>query len=140
MDQDMIVLARIKLLSANRRVVRGAEGLWIYRLLTQVEPQTYGSKLAYVLVEASASPLLRELPERRLALLDEAVEVAKALDTSNPYRAKMLARALAAREREAEDQEAEDRAAEDRAAEDREAEDREAGPLASELSVTSVAS
>ncbi|MDX3638303.1 hypothetical protein [Streptomyces sp. MB09-02B] len=107
MDQDMVVLARVKLLSANRRVVRGAEGLWIYRLLTRVEPETYGSKLAYVLVEASASPLLRELPERRLALLDEAVEVAKALDTSNPYRAKMLARALAAREREPEGRAAE---------------------------------
>ncbi|MEU2158893.1 hypothetical protein ABZ532_28445 [Streptomyces sp. NPDC019396] len=100
MDQDMVVLARVRLLSANRRVVRGAEGLWIYRLLTQVEPEAYGSKLAYVLVEASASPLVRELPERRLALLDEAVDVAKALGTSNPYRAKMLARALAARQRE----------------------------------------
>lgn len=102
MDQDMVVLARVRLLSANRRVVRGAEGLWIYRLLTRVEPEVYGSKLAYVLVEASASPLVRELPERRLALLDEAVQVAKALGTSNPYRAKMLARALAARERELE--------------------------------------
>ncbi|MDX3548544.1 hypothetical protein [Streptomyces europaeiscabiei] len=102
MDQDMVVLARVRLLSANRRVVRGAEGLWIYRLLTRVEPETYGSKLAYVLVEASASPLVRELSERRLALLDEAVQVAKALGTSNPYRAKMLARALAARERELE--------------------------------------
>ncbi|MFJ3235718.1 hypothetical protein [Streptomyces sp. NPDC086787] len=102
MDQDMVVQARVRLLSANRRVVRGAEGLWLYRLLTQVEPETYGSKLAYVLVEASASPLVRELPERRLALLDEAVEVAKALGTSNPYRARMLARALAARQRELE--------------------------------------
>ncbi|GGS29413.1 hypothetical protein GCM10010269_80100 [Streptomyces humidus] len=100
MDQDMMVSARVRLLSANRRVVRGAEGLWIYRLLTQVEPETYGSKLAYVLVEASASPLLRELPERRSALLDEAVEVTKALGTSNPYRAKMLRRAMAARQRE----------------------------------------
>ena len=100
MDQDMVVLARVRLLGANRRVVRGAEGLWIYRLLTQVEPEVYGSKLAYVLVEASASPFVRELPERRLALLDEAVEVAKALGMSNPYRAKMLARALAARRRE----------------------------------------
>ncbi|MFE9629375.1 hypothetical protein [Streptomyces sp. NPDC006527] len=107
MDQDMVVLARVRLLSANRRVVRGAEGLWIYRLLTQVEPEAYGSKLAYVLVEASASPLLQELPERRLALLDEAVEVAKALGTSNPYRARMLARALAARQRELEGRPAE---------------------------------
>ncbi|MFJ8668945.1 hypothetical protein [Streptomyces sp. NPDC093600] len=107
MDQDMVVLARVRLLSANRRVVRGVEGLWIYRLLTQVEPEAYGSKLVYVLVEASASPLVRELPERRLALLDEAVEVATALGTSNPYRAKMLARALAARQREREDRPAE---------------------------------
>ncbi|WP_234386769.1 hypothetical protein [Streptomyces scabiei] len=112
MDQDMVVLARVRLLSANRRVVRGAEGLWIYRLLTQVEPETYGSKLAYVLVEASASPLVRELPERRLALLDEAVQVAKALGTSNPYRAKILARALAARQREREGRAAEQLASE----------------------------
>ncbi|MER6160686.1 hypothetical protein ABT147_35005 [Streptomyces sp. NPDC001868] len=114
MDQDMVVLARVRLLSANRRVVRGAEGLWIYRLLTQVEPETYGSKLAYVLVEASASPLVRELPERRLALLDEAVQVAKALDTSNPYRAKMLARALTARQRELEGRAGESLASEGR--------------------------
>jgi hypothetical protein len=114
MDQDMVVLARVRLLSANRRVVRGAEGLWIYRLLTQVEPETYGSKLAYVLVEASASPLVRELPERRLALLDEAVQVAEALGTSNPYRAKMLARALAARQRELEGRAGESLASEGR--------------------------
>ena len=100
MDRDMVVLAKVRLLSANRRVVRGAEGLWIYRLLTQVEPEVYGSKLVYVLVEESGSPLVRELPERRLALLDEAVDVAKSLSTANPYRAKMLARALAARQRE----------------------------------------
>ncbi|MEU6806913.1 hypothetical protein [Streptomyces neyagawaensis] len=97
MDQDMVLRAKVQLLSANRRVVRGAEGLWIYRLLTQVEPEVYGSKLAYVLVEAGASPLVRELPGQRLALLDEAVAVATALDAANPYRAKTLARALAAR-------------------------------------------
>ncbi|MGQ4335049.1 hypothetical protein [Streptomyces hayashii] len=102
MDQDMVVLARVRLLSANRRVVRGAEGLWIYRLLTRVEPETYGSKLAYVLVEASASAALRDSPERRSALVDEAVEVAKALDPANPYRAKVLARALTARQQERE--------------------------------------
>ncbi|MFF7047847.1 hypothetical protein ACFY94_05670 [Streptomyces griseorubiginosus] len=99
MDQDMVVLARVRLLSANRRVVRGVEGLWIYRLLTQVEPEVYGSKLAYVLVEESGSPLVRELPERRLVLLDEAVEVAQALSPTNPYREMVLARALAARAR-----------------------------------------
>jgi hypothetical protein len=97
MDQDMVLRARVKLLGANRRVVRGVEGLWIYRLLTQVEPEVYGSKLAYVLVEASASSLVRELPGQRLALLTEAVEVATALSAANPYRAKVLTRALAAR-------------------------------------------
>ncbi|MEU3793835.1 hypothetical protein AB0F07_29175 [Streptomyces fructofermentans] len=101
MDQDMVMRARVKLLSANRRVVRGTEGLRIYRLLTQVAPEVYGSKLAYVLVEeATTSPLVRELPEQRLALLDEAVTVATALAAANPFRGKVLARALAARQRE----------------------------------------
>ncbi|MGW0425095.1 hypothetical protein [Streptomyces sp. NPDC003015] len=99
MDQDLVVLARVRLLSANCRVVRGVEGLWIYRLLTQVEPEVYGSKLAYVLVEESGSPLVQEVPERRLALLHEAVEVAQALSSANPYREKALERALAARAR-----------------------------------------
>ena len=97
MDQDMVMRARGQMLSANQRVVRGTEGLRIYRLLTRVEPEVYGSKLAYVLVEASASPLVRGLPGQRLALLDEAVALASALSTAHPYRAKVLAKALAAR-------------------------------------------
>ncbi|MGW5656905.1 hypothetical protein [Streptomyces humi] len=97
MDQDIVMRARVQLLSANQRVVRGTEGLRIYRLLTRVEPEVYGSKLAYVLVEASFSELVRNLPEQRLALLEEAVTVASALDAGNPYRARVLAKALAAR-------------------------------------------
>ncbi|MFQ3563135.1 hypothetical protein QZN11_40890, partial [Streptomyces gramineus] len=89
--------AQVQLLSANRLVVRGTEGLRIYRLLTQVQPEVYGSKLAYVLVEASASPQVRDLPEQRLALLEEAVAVASSLSAVNPFRAKMLSRALAAK-------------------------------------------
>ena len=50
-------------------------------------------------MEESGSPLVRESPERRLALLEEAVEVAKALSPANPYREKVLQRALAARAR-----------------------------------------
>ncbi|MFF2365250.1 MULTISPECIES: hypothetical protein [unclassified Streptomyces] len=100
MNQDMVMRARVLLLSANTRVVRGVAGLWIYRTLTPVDPEAYGSKLAYVLVEASASPLVRDLPERRMALLDEAVEVARALSPANPFRDKVLAKALAARRRE----------------------------------------
>ncbi|MFJ9907855.1 hypothetical protein ACIRVK_34065 [Streptomyces sp. NPDC101152] len=87
----------VELLSANQRVVRGVAGLGIYRLLTQVEPEVYGSKLAYVLVEAGASPTVWRLPEQRLALLDEAVAVASALDAANPYRSKVLTKAFEAR-------------------------------------------
>ncbi|MEU8711911.1 hypothetical protein [Streptomyces sp. NPDC048663] len=97
MDQEMVMRARVQLLSSNRLVVRGTEGLRIYRLLAQVEPEVYGSKLAYVLVEASASAQVRDLPERRLALLEEAVAVASSLSSANPFRAKMLSRALAAK-------------------------------------------
>lgn len=97
MDQEMVMRAQVQLLSANRLVVRGTEGLRIYRLLTQVQPEVYGSKLAYVLVEASASPQVRDLPEQRLALLEEAVAVASSLSAVNPFRAKMLSRALAAK-------------------------------------------
>ncbi|WP_339133992.1 hypothetical protein WJM95_31725 [Streptomyces sp. f51] len=102
MDQDMVMRARVMLLSANVRVVRGGEGLWIYRTLTPVEPEVYGSKLAYVLVKASASPSVRDLPERRMALLEEAVAVAAALSPANPYRDKVLGMALAARRAELE--------------------------------------
>ncbi|KAB1980251.1 hypothetical protein [Streptomyces triticiradicis] len=100
MDQDIVMRARVMLLSTNRRVVRGVEGLWIYRTLTRVDPEAYGSKLAYVLVEASTSPLVRDLPEQRTALLDEAVAVATALSPANPFRDKVLTMALVAKRRE----------------------------------------
>ncbi len=96
MDQHTVLRARVKLLGINRRVLRGPDALWVYRVLTRVSPEVYGSKLAYVLVEASRSHLLLELPEARRAVLEEAVAAAGALDASNPFRAKMLARALEA--------------------------------------------
>ncbi|MDH6108765.1 hypothetical protein P3T36_002314 [Kitasatospora sp. MAP12-15] len=96
MDQEIVLRARVKLLSCNRRVLRGPDALWVYRTLTQVSPEVYGSKLAYVLVEASRSPQVRELPAYRRELLEEAVAVAGALDTANPFRAKMLSRAIEA--------------------------------------------
>ncbi|MFG2935903.1 hypothetical protein [Streptomyces sp. NPDC048282] len=47
------------------------------------------------------SAQVRELPEQRLALLDEAATVASAPDAAHPYRGRVPARALAAgRERE----------------------------------------
>jgi hypothetical protein len=93
-NQDAIMRARVLLLGANRRVARGTEALWAYRLLTGVSPDVYGSKLAHVLVEASRSARVRDLPRARVALLEEAVTVARALGEDNPYRAKVLGRAL----------------------------------------------
>jgi hypothetical protein len=96
MNQDTGLRARVKLLSSNQRVLRGPDALWVYRVLTRVSPAVYGSKLAHVLVEASRSHGLRELPRARRALLEEAVAVAEALDAANPFRAKVLAKALQA--------------------------------------------
>ncbi|GAA2272706.1 MULTISPECIES: hypothetical protein [Kitasatospora] len=103
MNQDVVLRARMKLLSTDRRVLHGPDAIWVYRVLTEVNREAYGSKLAHVLMEASRSHLVRELPERRLELLEEAVEVATSLDTANPFRAKVLARALEARRMELHD-------------------------------------
>ena len=56
----------------------------------------YGGKLAYVLVPASRAPGAQDLPLLRLELLEEAVQVARALEPANPFRAKVLAMALEA--------------------------------------------
>ncbi|MFE0465158.1 hypothetical protein ACFW1A_38490 [Kitasatospora sp. NPDC058965] len=95
MDQDAILRAKVLLLGANRRVIRGTRALWAYRVLTGVNPEAYGSKLALVLVEASRSARVAELPQARAALLEEAVWVARTLSAANPYRAKVLALAQA---------------------------------------------
>ncbi|WP_406193775.1 hypothetical protein OH807_03575 [Kitasatospora sp. NBC_01560] len=94
LNQDAVLRARVMLLSSNQRVLRGPKALPVYRLLTAVEPEVYGSKPAHVLTGAAAAPAL--LPQERRALLEEAVAVAQALQPGNPYRAKVLARALAA--------------------------------------------
>ncbi|MFE7562737.1 hypothetical protein [Kitasatospora sp. NPDC057500] len=100
MNQDAVLRARMLLLSTDRRVLRGPRGLWAYRVLTQVSPEVYGSKLARVLVEATRFPEVGGLPKARLALLEEAVATALALDPRNPYRDQVLTLALAAREAE----------------------------------------
>ncbi|MFF2041091.1 hypothetical protein ACFVVX_11725 [Kitasatospora sp. NPDC058170] len=92
-DRDLVLRARVLLLSTDRRVVRGARGLAAYRLLAQADAAVYGSKLAYVLLEAARSPQVQDLPQARSALLEEAVAVARALEEGNPYRAKVLGRA-----------------------------------------------
>ncbi|CAM5292934.1 hypothetical protein ACIG0C_05550 [Kitasatospora aureofaciens] len=70
---DLVLKARIRLLSHNERILNGEEGLWVYRTLFTVNPHAHAYKLAYVLRELSeTSPRLAHLPEARQALLEEA--------------------------------------------------------------------
>jgi hypothetical protein len=100
-DQDAILRAKVLLLGPNRRLLRGLQGLRAYQVLAEVNPEAYGSKLARVLVEASRSARLAELPKARIALLEEAVAVASRLSPANPYRAAVLEPARDALAREA---------------------------------------
>ncbi|MEU9074006.1 hypothetical protein [Kitasatospora sp. NPDC048538] len=83
-------------MSHDGRVLRGREGLWVYRVLFGVSPQVYGSKLAHVLVEASGWAQVAGRPAARRALLEEAVAAAGVLEVGHPFRAKVLGRALEA--------------------------------------------
>ncbi|MER5641419.1 hypothetical protein ABT095_31315 [Kitasatospora sp. NPDC002227] len=92
MDQDLVLRARIKLMSENNRILRGPEALPVYRLLAGVSPAVYGAKLAHVLIRESRSQGDQEL---RRALLEEALAVAEALDAAHPYREREIAWARA---------------------------------------------
>lgn len=96
MDQHTVLRAKVKLLSTNRRILRGPDALWVYRTLTEVNPAAYGSMLAHVLVEASRAPQLDELPAHRRELVEEAVTVATALHPGDPFRTKVLTQAVEA--------------------------------------------
>ncbi|MFF2747466.1 hypothetical protein ACFVVA_18195 [Kitasatospora sp. NPDC058048] len=70
--EDMVLKARVRLLSHNERILRGEEGLWVYRALFAVSPAAHAYKLAFVLREAAEGPRVAHLPGARQALLDEA--------------------------------------------------------------------
>ncbi|GAA3011609.1 hypothetical protein GCM10020229_23860 [Kitasatospora albolonga] len=99
-DQERVLRARMRLLSLDRRLLRGTDGLWVYRTLVQVSPEAYGSRLARVLVEASGSERVAGLPGRRRALLAEAREWAERIEPGHPYREKVMARLVEAELRE----------------------------------------
>lgn len=84
----------MRLLSHDGRVLRGREGLWVYRVLFTVSPQVYATRLAHVLVRESHSAQVAQLPAARRALLQEAVAAALVLPEGYPYRAKVLGQAL----------------------------------------------
>ncbi|MFE7530511.1 hypothetical protein ACFU7Y_33060 [Kitasatospora sp. NPDC057542] len=70
--EDLVLRARVRLLSHNGRILHGEEGLWVYRALFTVSPAAYAYKLAFVLREAAEGPRVAHLPEARRALLAQA--------------------------------------------------------------------
>ncbi|MFI9366306.1 hypothetical protein ACIG5E_35430 [Kitasatospora sp. NPDC053057] len=70
---DLVLKARVRLMSHNERILEGEEGLQVYRTLFTANPHTYAYKLAYVLRDLSEThPRVTRLPEARRALLEEA--------------------------------------------------------------------
>ncbi|MFJ7249935.1 hypothetical protein ACIQWA_35605 [Kitasatospora sp. NPDC098652] len=70
---DLVLKARITLLSHNDRILDGEEGMRVYRTLFAVSPQVYAYKLAYVLrALAETSPRAARRPGAREELLAEA--------------------------------------------------------------------
>ncbi|MEU8925809.1 hypothetical protein AB0D10_33580 [Kitasatospora sp. NPDC048545] len=83
---DLVLRARVRLLSHNERVLHGEEGLWVYRTLFAVSPQVYAFKLALVLREAAEGPRVAHLPEAREALLAQARAVSARIPAHAPVR------------------------------------------------------
>ncbi|MFE5587900.1 hypothetical protein [Kitasatospora sp. NPDC056531] len=82
---DLVLKARVRLMSHNDRILDGEEGLWAYRTLFTVNPHIYAYKLAYVLRELSeTSPRTAHLPDARHALLKEAQAAAAHIPAHAP--------------------------------------------------------
>ncbi|MFE6055870.1 hypothetical protein ACFQ6N_34430 [Kitasatospora sp. NPDC056446] len=93
---DLVLRARVRLLSHNERVLHGEEGLWVYRTLFTVCPQVYAYRLALVLREAAEGPRAAHLPEARRALLAEARQAAAHIPAGAPgYQVRMWEYAVA---------------------------------------------
>ncbi|MER7849432.1 hypothetical protein ABTZ03_36470 [Kitasatospora sp. NPDC096077] len=85
MDKDLVLAARMRLLSHNERILTGEEGMRVYRILFAVSPQVYAYKLAYVLRElGETDPRAARDPEVRRALLEEARAVAARIPADAP--------------------------------------------------------
>lgn len=72
MNADLVLRARVRLMSHNDRILEGEEGLQVYRILFTASPRVYAFKLAFVLREAAEGPRVAHLPKARQVLLDEA--------------------------------------------------------------------
>ncbi|MBD0690084.1 hypothetical protein [Streptomyces sp. CBMA123] len=70
---DLVLKARVRLMSHNERILDGEGGLTVYRILFTVSPHIHAYKLAYVLRSLSEnSPQTTRTPGARQALLEEA--------------------------------------------------------------------
>ncbi|MEE1782211.1 hypothetical protein PUR71_04610 [Streptomyces sp. SP17BM10] len=95
-DRDLVLRARMRLLSHDRQILHAPDGLAVYRLLFAVSPQVYASRLAYVLEESSRSAHVARLPAQRRALLQEALAALALVPAHHPHQPKILQRVTAA--------------------------------------------
>ncbi|MER8105265.1 hypothetical protein [Kitasatospora sp. NPDC094016] len=102
--RDLVLKARVRLLSHNEWVLDAPEGLWVYRALFPASPRVYAYKLAHVLWTAAGSPRVAHLPEARRALLEEALAACAHIPAGAPaHQVRMreyVAAALAGLERQ----------------------------------------
>ncbi|MDJ0375501.1 hypothetical protein QMK19_39430 [Streptomyces sp. H10-C2] len=97
-DQDDIVWARNVLLASGRRTER--EEVDAYRVLAQVGPAAYLPRLVSALLSLSYDTARGERHPACLALREEAVTAARAVDPADSARADLLYRALDGYQRE----------------------------------------
>ncbi|MBL1098633.1 hypothetical protein [Streptomyces coffeae] len=91
-DHDDILRARKVLLASGRRTTR--EEADAYRILARVNPAAYLPRLVSSLHQLSYDRLYDTRHQTRLALLEEAVAAARAIDPAEPARPDVLYRAL----------------------------------------------
>ncbi|MFJ5921666.1 hypothetical protein ACIQF6_03545 [Kitasatospora sp. NPDC092948] len=91
-DQDDVLRARTMLLASGRRTYQ--EEVDAYRVLAQVSPAAYLPRLAEALQRLSYDTSHGKHRPNALALCEEAVAAARAVDPADPRRADVLVRAL----------------------------------------------
>ncbi|MET7700531.1 hypothetical protein [Streptomyces sp. NPDC005485] len=91
-DQDAVLRARTVLLGSGRPTRR--QEVEACRVLARVSPATYLPRLSKALIYLGFSDEYRKLGEAQLALYEEAVEVARAVDPSDPQHTDLLMNAL----------------------------------------------
>ncbi|WP_392842626.1 hypothetical protein [Streptomyces sp. LN500] len=97
-DQDDIVRARTVLLASGRRTPR--EEVDAYRVLAQVSPVSYLPRLVKALQRLSYDTSAGERHAACLALREETVAAARAIDPAEPARGDLLYEALDSCQRE----------------------------------------